>query len=466
MLRGVVDVKFVQYYLDCLSQASYLVGDEHTGRAVVVDPRRDIDIYLDDAAAVGLGIELVIETHVHTDFLSGHLELAAASGAEIAYGPGAVTDFPIRHLGDGDQIVLGQVALEVRHTPGHTPESISLVVWEKGTDPAPYGVLTGNTLFIGEVGRPDLPKAPGHTAEEMALRLYWSLRDKLLSLPDETRVFPAHGAGSACGRDLSSQRSSTIGEQRRTNYALQPMPPDEFITLVTDPRPAPAPRYSGYDADLNTHLPGLLHEHAGLAPMALDEALVAQSLGAVLLDVRPAMEFAAGHLRGSLQVSLDTRFAEFAGSIIGPGTPIVLIGDPVRTADARVRLSRIGYDRVIGFLPDVSYQLSLHPELAVRSSVLSAAQLDERRRSLPDLQVIDVRTPAEVAAGALADARRVPLSSLRDRLDELDPLRPTAIYSDGGASSLIAVSLLENEGFGDVSSVLGGYGAIATSAPV
>jgi rhodanese-related sulfurtransferase len=423
MLRGVVDVKFVQYYLDCLSQASYLVGDEHTGRAVVVDPRRDIDIYLDDAAAVGLGIELVIETHVHTDFLSGHLELAAASGAEIAYGPGAVTDFPIRHLGDGDQIVLGQVALEVRHTPGHTPESISLVVWEKGTDPAPYGVLTGDTLFIGEVG-------------------------------------------SACGRDLSSQRSSTIGEQRRTNYALQPMPPDEFITLVTDPRPAPAPRYSGYDADLNTHLHGLLDEHAGLAPMALDEALVAQSLGAVLLDVRPAMEFAAGHLRGSLQVPLDTRFAEFAGSIIGPGTPIVLIGDPVRTADARVRLSRIGYDRVIGFLPDVSYQLSLHPELAVRSSVLSAAQLDERRRSLPDLQVIDVRTPAEVAAGALADARRVPLSSLRDRLDELDPLRPTAIYSDGGASSLIAVSLLENEGFGDVSSVLGGYGAIAASAPV
>lgn len=462
MLPGVVDVKFVQYYLDCLSQASYLVGDEQTGRAVVVDPRRDIDVYLDDAAAVGLRIELVIETHVHADFLSGPLELAAASGADIAYGPGAATDFPTRHLADGDRIALGQVVLEVRHTPGHTPESISLVVWEDGSDRAPYGVLTGDTLLLGDVGRPDLLNAPGHTSEEMALRLYRSLRDRLLTLPDTTRVFPAHGAGSACGRHLSAERSSTIGDQRLTNYALQPMSPEEFIGMVTDGQP-PAP-YSGYDAALNSHLHGLRDEHAGVAPMALDEVLIAQSLGAVLLDVRPAVEFAAGHLRGSLEVTLDIRFAEFADSVLATDTPIVVVGDPVRTAEARVRLARIGYDRVIGFLPDVPYQLSRHPELAVRSSMLSAAQLDERRRSLPNLQVIDVRTPAEVADGALAEACSVPLSSLRDRLGELDPSGPTAVYSDGGARSLIAVSLLENEGFGDVSSVLGGYDAIAATS--
>ena len=215
-----VSMKFTQYYLDCLSQASYLIGDESTGRAIVVDPRRDIDEYVRDAAADGLTIELVIETHFHADFLSGHLELAAATGAEIGFSSVAETEFPSRKLVDGERISLGDVQLEIRHTPGHTPESISIVVSEHADDEVPYGVLTGDALFIGDVGRPDLLASLGYTRDELADKLYDSLHGQLLTLPDATRVYPAHGAGSACGKNLSTETWSTMGEQRVNNYAL------------------------------------------------------------------------------------------------------------------------------------------------------------------------------------------------------------------------------------------------------
>ena len=220
---------FTQYYLECLSHASYLVGDESTGRAVVVDPQRDVSQYLDDAKAHHLRVERVIETHVHADFLSGHLELAARTGAAISYGAGATVGFPIEELADRRRLLLGDVELEVRATPGHTPESISIVVFEHAGDAVPYAVLTGDTLFIGDVGRPDLLAAAGHTADDLARRLYHSLHDQLMPLPDATRVFPAHGAGSACGKQLSTEKQSTIGEQRASNYALKPMTEDEFV---------------------------------------------------------------------------------------------------------------------------------------------------------------------------------------------------------------------------------------------
>ena len=238
---------FTQYYLDCLSQASYLIGDETSGRAVVVDPRRDIAEYVSDAAAAGLTIELVIETHFHADFLSGHLELAAATGAEIAYSSVAETEFDIRKLADGERIELGDVVLEIRHTPGHTPESISIVVWEHANDDEPHAVLTGDTLFIGDVGRPDLLSSIGVTREELADQLYDSLHNKLMTLPDATRVYPAHGAGSACGKNLSTDTSSTIGEQRISNYALLAENKQVFFDLVTEGQP-PAPSYFLYNA--------------------------------------------------------------------------------------------------------------------------------------------------------------------------------------------------------------------------
>ncbi|MGH3976689.1 MAG: MBL fold metallo-hydrolase, partial [Pseudonocardiaceae bacterium] len=214
---------FRQYQLSCLSLFSYLVGDDTTGRAVIIDPQRDVSRYLVDAEAEGLGIERVIETHVHADFLSGHLELADATGAVISYGSMADTDFTVDPLAHGQRLSLGDVVLEIRHTPGHTPESISVVIWEHATDPHPWGVLTGDTLFIGDVGRPDLLSASGWTARDLARRLYRSLHEQLLTLPDDTRVFPAHGAGSSCGKALSDATSSTIGAQRAGNYALRPM---------------------------------------------------------------------------------------------------------------------------------------------------------------------------------------------------------------------------------------------------
>jgi hydroxyacylglutathione hydrolase len=252
-------MKFTQYYLDCLSQASYLIGDETTGRAVVVDPRRDIDEYVADATAAGLTIEMVIETHFHADFLSGHLELAAATGAEIAYSSVAETEFPSRKLADGEQISLGDVRLEIRHTPGHTPESISIVVWEHADDEVPYGVLTGDALFIGDVGRPDLLASLGYTRDELAHQLYDSLHTQLLTLPDATRVYPAHGAGSACGKNLSTETWSTIGDQRVENYALLAPDRETFVDLVTEGQP-PAPSYFVYDAVLNRQDRPLLDE--------------------------------------------------------------------------------------------------------------------------------------------------------------------------------------------------------------
>src|SRR5271165_477815 len=263
---------FTQHYLGCLSHASYLIGDETTGRAVVVDPRRDIDDYLSEAAEHGLRIERVIETHIHADFLSGHLELAAATGALISYGEDTEVEFPIVPLRDGQRISLGQVALEILATPGHTPESICIVVYENADDEVPYGVLTGDTLFVGDVGRPDLLADNGLSAETLARTLYGSRHDKLLKLPDATRVFPAHGAGSSCGKQLSSETSSTIGAQRRSNYALQPMSEERFVAVVTEGQPV-RPHYFSYDAQRNREQRALLDETAAPPAMALAEVL-------------------------------------------------------------------------------------------------------------------------------------------------------------------------------------------------
>src|SRR6201994_3389464 len=273
---------FTQYYLDCLSQASYLIGDETTGRAVVVDPRRDIDEYLNDAAEHGLRIERVVETHIHADFLSGHLELAAATGAVISYGKDADVEFPVEPLHDGQRISLGDVTLQVLATPGHTPESICIVVYEHADDEVPYGVLTGDTLFVGDVGRPDLLAGTGLSAEKLARALHESLHDKLLKLPDATRVFPAHGAGSACGKQLSSETSSTIGEQRRTNYALQIVGADRFVAVLTEDQP-PRPRYFEFNSLRNREQHPLLDKSAPTL-LDVDDVVKHAGGGAILLD--------------------------------------------------------------------------------------------------------------------------------------------------------------------------------------
>ena len=449
---------FTQYYLDCLSHASYLVGDETTGRAVVVDPQRDISGYVSDAEAQGLAIERVIETHVHADFLSGHLELASRTGAVISYGEAVRVDYPIERLADGDTLLLGDVTLRVFATPGHTPESISVVVYEHRDDHIPYGVLTGDTLLIGDVGRPDLLVSAGLSVDGLARELYHSLRDQLLPLPDATRVFPAHGAGSACGKQLSTETQSTIGEQRAHNYALQPMSEDEFVTLVTEGQPL-QPGYFSFDAQRNRETHSLLEEETPPAPMTIDAVLAAQREGAVVLDAREPAEFAAGHLRGAINVGLQGRFAEYVGDVLRAEQTIVLVAEPGAGLEAKVRLARIGFDRIAGVLDESVSAFLARPDQVVRSSRLTANELADRLARLDAVQVLDVRNPAELSAGALAGAHSAPLPRLTAELERLDPTRPTVVYCASGYRSAIAASVLAARGFDDVSDLLGGYEA-------
>ncbi|MFK8025408.1 MAG: rhodanese-like domain-containing protein [Ilumatobacter sp.] len=455
---------FTQYYLDCLSQASYLIGDERTGRAVVVDPRRDTAEYVRDAAEAGLVIELVIETHFHADFLSGHLELAEATGAQIAYSSVAETEFESRKLADGERIELGEVVLEIRHTPGHTPESISIVVWEHAGDDAPHAVLTGDTLFIGDVGRPDLLSSIGVTREELADQLYDSLHGQLMTLPDTTRVYPAHGAGSACGKNLSTDTWSTIGAQRRENYALLAESKEAFFDLVTEGQP-PAPGYFVYDAVLNRQDRELLDEHA--APDSLDleafDRLVAR--GAMIIDGRTAEDFARGHLAGSINVGLGGRYAEFAGSVVPSDVDIVLVVDDGFEREAKNRLARIGFDRVVGHLAAPIATMAQHPDRVVRASRLTARDFDERRDELAGLQLVDIRNPGELEHGMIPGAMSIPVGQLPNRLAELDADAPTVVYCAGGYRSSVAASVLRQAGFSDVSDVLGGFGAWQESQP-
>jgi glyoxylase-like metal-dependent hydrolase (beta-lactamase superfamily II)/rhodanese-related sulfurtransferase len=448
-------VLFTQYYLGCLSQASYLIGDETTGRAAVVDPRRDVAEYLSDATAAGLRIHWVIETHVHADFLSGHLELAHASGATVIYGAGADVHFRHRQVADGERLDLGRVVLEFRATPGHTPESICIVVWEGPDAAAPYGVLTGDTLFIGDVGRPDLLAAQGQGPEDMARQLYRSIHARLLSLPDSTRVYPAHGAGSACGKNLSTATMSTIGEQRRTNYALRLATAEDFVRAVTEGLP-PRPGYFARVAELNRE-PHLLLMDEQPPGLSLGEVLRHQADGAAVLDARSPEAFARAHLRGSLNVGLDGRFAEHAGEVIGPGEDIVIVCDPGRGHEARVRLARVGLDTVIGMLDQPAGALSECPAAADVASRLTARQLAEAQVGIPGLVVLDVRGPDERAAGCIMGSVHIPVAELPGRAGELDPAQPVVTYCAGGYRSSIAASLLRARGFADVSDLIGGY---------
>ncbi len=450
---------FSQHYLACLSQASYLIGDESKGRAVVVDPRRDVEIYLEEAGAHGLTIERVIETHVHADFLSGHLELAAQTGAVISYGEAATVGFPIERLADGQRLSLGEVTLQILATPGHTPESISIVVYEHADDEVPYGVLTGDTLFVGDVGRPDLLASGegGISADVLARHLYHSLHEKLLHLPDETRVFPAHGAGSSCGKQLSTETSSTLGEQRRSNYALQCRSEDEFVAAITEGQPL-RPGYFEFDAQRNRELHSLLDVESP-PPLHLDEVLARQAAGAVLLDTREPVDFAAGHLRGAVNVGLQGRFAEYVGSVLSPDREVVLVGDPAAADEGKTRLGRVGYDRVAGQLDDPGRAYASRPDVVTTSSRLTATQLAELGDPATPLQVVDVRSPGETAAGTILGAREIPLAGITDALATLDAEAPIVVYCASGYRSQIAASVLRAAGFTDVSDLVGGYAA-------
>ncbi|MFN8158859.1 MAG: MBL fold metallo-hydrolase [Candidatus Nanopelagicales bacterium] len=452
---------FAQHYLDCLSHASYLVGDTTTGQAVVVDPRRDISEYLADAQEHGLSIVGVINTHFHADFLAGHLELAAATGAWIGYGQVAekLAEYEIRPLHDGERIELGDVVLQIMETPGHTPESISVLVFEHADDEVAYGVLTGDALFIGDVGRPDLLASIGVTADELGKQLYDSIQHKLMGLPDAVRVFPAHGAGSACGKNLSTERQSTIGEQRAFNYACQPMGEAEFVAIVTEGQPS-APAYFLFDAIQNRKAHEVYAEDqtAPVLDRAAYEAAVAD--GAIVVDARDPQDFAAGHMIGAINVPEDGRFAETVGMVVKPDDKVVIIAPAGREAEVAVRLARIGFDQVVGVVPEIEAWLAATPERSTSASRLTAVQLAELLEGDDAPVVLDVRNPGELVNGTIPGSLHIPLAQLSARIDEV-PTSTLVIHCAGGWRSSVAASYLRAQGRTDISDLLGGFSAWA-----
>ena len=470
---------FKQFYLGCLAHASYLIGS--AGEAVVVDPQRDVDQYIDEAEAQGLRIKYVIETHLHADFISGHRELAARTGAEIVFGKEAGATFPHRAVNDGDEIRIGKVVLQIMETPGHTPESISVLVIErgeagngrkgdahrvKGVSGETPKILTGDTLFVGDVGRPDLAGGKGYTPAMMAAMMYDTLHGKLLKLDDATEVYPAHGAGSMCGKNMSKETSSTIGEQRRFNYALQPMSKDEFVRMMTVDLPEP-PAYFPQDAEINRTGAEALNRLPELAPLTPEQVrsltmTQTNSLRYAILDVRPATEFGAGHISGSLNIGLGGQFAIWAGTLIPMGSPIVIVSESEEKAqEAVTRLARVGHESVKGFLAggiaawsDAGFDLATVPQISVN-------ELSDLISQKSDLQILDVRRAPEYQSGHVPGAQTLPLSSLEQKVASLtiDPAKPTAVICAGGYRSSAATSLLEQHGFSDLLNVAGGTSA-------
>jgi glyoxylase-like metal-dependent hydrolase (beta-lactamase superfamily II) len=454
-----------QIYLGCLSQASYLIVDAKTRTAAVVDPRRDVDVYLEKAAALGATIRHVLLTHFHADFLAGHLELRERTGATIHLGARGKPEYAAVPMEDGGTLDFGKVRLTFLETPGHTPESVSIVVTDLERDPQrPVAVLTGDTLFIGDVGRPDLMVAAGMKAEDLAGMLFDSLQ-KLLALPDETVVYPGHGAGSACGKNLSSETSSTIGQQRKLNYALQPMSRSEFVRLVTADQPV-APAYFSYDAGLNRS------EHAtltrvlarALKPLDLAEALRLVGSGALVLDTRDADSFAAEHLKGSLNIGLGGRYASWVGTLVDPQRTLVLVTAPGQEEESATRLGRIGFDRVAGFLAGGLAAVRTRPELLVRGQRMSREELARRLAAERPPLVLDVRTKTEWGAGHIDGALHIVLDDLGKSLERVPKERELVVVCKSGYRSSIAKSQLEGAGFAGVTDLVGGMDAWTQSA--
>jgi glyoxylase-like metal-dependent hydrolase (beta-lactamase superfamily II)/rhodanese-related sulfurtransferase len=449
-----------QFYLNCLAHASYLIGDEASGDAAVVDPQRDVDQYVRFALEHHLTIRHVVLTHLHADFIAGHLELNALTGAAIYLGRAASAEYPFTPLGTRDAITMGSVRLEALETPGHTPESICLLVSE-GSAPGPAAVLTGDTLFVGDVGRPDLRASLGWSAASLGAMLYDSV-GTLLALPDATTVYPAHGAGSLCGKALSRETVSTIGEQRRANYALQPMSREQFLELVTADQPE-APAYFTYDAVLNSRLRPILYDTLPheLTPLAIEDVRGLQRIGATVLDTRDAAEFASVHLTGSLNIGLGGQFATWAGTVLTKDDPIVLIANPGAEAESAMRLGRIGFDNVRGYLEDGLAGIDDRPDLQ-RTGVRVAPDVAARRMEVAEADrplMLDVRAPAEYAKVHLPDATHIPLQQLAARAGELPRDRALLVFCAGGYRSSIAASLLRLRGCSQVAEIAGGIAA-------
>ncbi|MEP7354389.1 MAG: MBL fold metallo-hydrolase [Acidobacteriota bacterium] len=450
-----------QYYLGCLAHASYLLGDEASGTAIIVDPQRDVERYVTEAEALGLRIRHVFLSHFHADFVAGHLELRDRCGAIIYLGARAQAEYSFVPMQDGDSLDFPGMRLQILETPGHTIESISILAFDLQKDAAkPHAVLTGDTMFIGDVGRPDLRASLGWTANDLGAHLYDSLHTKLLPLPDETLVYPAHGSGSLCGKNLSSDTVSTLGVQRTMNYALQPMSKEDFIRLVTADQPD-APPYFTYDAILNTREHTLLDaslEHA-LHPIELDEVLPMGDAGAQILDVRDASEFAKGHLAGSINIGLGGQYATWAGTVLDRTKPIVIVAEPGREQEAAMRLGRIGFDHVKGYLKGGMEALAERPDLVWPTERVSAPMVAEELSSTNPPLVLDIRGPREWSTKHIEGSLNIPLNHLQERISQIPRDRRIAVHCAGGYRSSIAASILHQYGITNLIELAGGLAA-------
>jgi rhodanese-related sulfurtransferase len=450
-----------QYYLGCLAHASYLIGDEASKTGIVVDPQRDVEQYLVDAEKWGLQIGHVFLSHFHADFVAGHLELRDRCGAKIYLGSRAEAEYEFVPMEDGAALEFPGVRLQVMHTPGHTIESISILVFDLANDPEkPHAVLTGDTLFIGDVGRPDLRASLGWTAADLGAHLYDSIHNKLLKLPDETLVYPAHGAGSLCGKHLSSDTVSTLGQQRKFNYALQPMSKEDFIRIVTADQPD-APAYFTYDAILNTRERATLEKNLerALQPIGLDEVLRMGDAGAQLLDVRDPAEYAKGHIAGSINIGLGGQYATWAGTILDREKPIVIIAEPGLEQEAAMRLGRIGFDHVKGYLDGGMAALADRPDLVWPTERLSAPMIAEELAGADAPVVLDIRSPKEWSAKHIEGSVNIPLNHLPERIGEVPRDRRIAVHCAGGYRSSIAASILQQHGITKLMEMAGGITA-------
>lgn len=438
-------MRFKQFYLGCLAHASYYIGSE--GEAAIIDPQRDVQQYIDEAEANGDKIKYVIETHSHADFVSGHIELAEKTGAEIIFGQKANTQFPTLKVKDGDELNVGKIKLSFLETPGHTPEGITILAENTEAPEDPIKMFTGDTLFIGDVGRPDLIGSKGFTAEEMGAMLYDSLHDKILPLPDETEVYPAHGAGSLCGKSLSKETWSTLGNQRQFNYALKPMSKEEFIKVVASDQPE-VPAY--FPASASQNLKGSV----ALEDLPKPKAFTTDDIKAfdgIVLDVRLGAEYGAGHIPNAINIGLGGQFASWAGTMITIGTPLALTADTQEQIDeAFMRLARVGIETVKGYILTNDYNDDLKTVTQVSVDEAKAATAKD------GVQFIDVRRVQEHSNGHAINTINLPLDSLSRELDKIDPDKPTYVICQSGYRSSLGTSMLENAGFKEIYNVVGG----------
>lgn len=448
-----------QLYTGCLSEAAYFI--ESNGEAAVIDPLRDIDTYLELATGQNASIKYIFETHFHADFVSGHLDLHKVTGAPIIYGPNTETNFPIHLAKDGEVFKLGNVTIEVLHTPGHTLESACYLLRDENGKP--HALFTGDTLFVGDVGRPDLSSG-NMTKEELASVMYDSLQNKILPLPDDVLVYPAHGAGSSCGKNLGPNTDSTIGEQKQTNYALQPQTREEFIKSVTEGLNEP-PQYFPINAKINKEgydsLDGIIKQ--GMTELSVEDFKnKTKETGTIVLDTRKATEFTQGFVPGSINIGLEGRFAEWAGSLLPFDKPILIVAEPGQEKEAIIRLARVGFSLISGHLAG---GFEAWQKAGEETDMVIDIEADELAMDIPfddNLVVLDVRRETEFGDGHIASALNIPLDELSDpaQIANFEETNNIYIHCGGGYRSVIAASLLKRQGIHNLRNVLGGWDKI------